>query len=135
MVMDSPTEADVRESRAGEQIALNLEPESGMYTGGVAVLDFTSLYPSVIIAQNMCYTTILGNYQDHLNGEPQNVGTKFAWALPREQLPDEKDVHYASTNCCFVNKEKRMGILPQIQTKEGFEYQLMVLVEFISKLK
>ncbi|CAG5114402.1 Oidioi.mRNA.OKI2018_I69.chrUn_2.g17217.t1.cds [Oikopleura dioica] len=117
MVMDSPTEADVRESRAGEQIALNLEPESGMYTGGVAVLDFTSLYPSVIIAQNMCYTTILGNYQDHLNGEPQNVGTKFAWALPREQLPDETDVHYASTNCCFVNKEKRMGILPQIQTK------------------
>ena len=121
MVMDSPTEADVRESRAGEQIALNLEPESGMYKRGVAVLDFTSLYPTVIIAQNMCYTTILGNYQDHQNEELQSVGTKFRWKIPLKMLPSENEIHYTSTNCAFVNKDIRMGIMPQIQTKESLK--------------
>lgn len=121
MVMDSPTEAEVRESRAGEQIALNLEPESGLYKRGVAVLDFTSLYPTVIIAQNMCYTTIVGNYKDHQEGEPQMVGTKKEWALQYWEMPEEKEIHYTSTNCAFVNKEKRMGIMPQVQTQEKFK--------------
>lgn len=120
MVMDSPTEAEVRESKAGEQIALNLEPESGLYKRGVAVLDFTSLYPTVIIAQNMCYTTIVGNYKDHQDEEPQNVGTKMNWTMAHWELPDEDEIHSTSTNCAFVNKEKRLGIMPQVQTQEKF---------------
>lgn len=43
-----------------ETIPLNLEPESGIYYDPVVVLDFQSLYPSVCIAYNYCFTTCLG---------------------------------------------------------------------------
>lgn len=46
--------------KAAECIPLNLEPESKYYTGPVAVLDFQSLYPSIMIAYNYCFTTCLG---------------------------------------------------------------------------
>lgn len=39
---------------------LIMEPESGFYTSPLLVLDFQSLYPSVMIAYNYCYSTCLG---------------------------------------------------------------------------
>lgn len=46
--------------RAPEVIPLVLEPESCFYSDPVLVLDFQSLYPSIIIAYNYCYSTCLG---------------------------------------------------------------------------
>ncbi|KAF7701628.1 DNA polymerase delta catalytic subunit [Cucumispora dikerogammari] len=40
--------------------AIVIEPERGFYEEPVAVLDFASLYPSIIIANNLCYSTFLG---------------------------------------------------------------------------
>lgn len=37
-----------------------MEPESRLYSCPVAVLDFQSLYPSMVIAYNLCYTTMVG---------------------------------------------------------------------------
>jgi DNA polymerase zeta len=37
-----------------------MEPESRLYTSPVVVLDFQSLYPSLIIAYNLCFTTAMG---------------------------------------------------------------------------
>eukprot|EP00887_Chlorella_sp_A99_P006196 scaffold3.g6196.t1 len=36
-----------------------LEPKAGYYPRPVATLDFASLYPSVMMAHNLCYTTLL----------------------------------------------------------------------------
>lgn len=43
-----------------ECVPLIMEPEAAMYSAPVAVLDFQSLYPSVVIAYNMCFSTALG---------------------------------------------------------------------------
>lgn len=53
----SPTRHQVANQPALEQIALTLEPNTKVYTEPVAVFDFRSLYPSMIIAYNLCFST------------------------------------------------------------------------------
>lgn len=52
--------SQVASQEALEYIPLVFEPRSGVYTEPVAVLDFQSLYPSMIIAYNLCFSTCLG---------------------------------------------------------------------------
>lgn len=82
----SPSRQDVMQQNAPECLPLVMEPHSNYYTDPVLVLDFQSLYPSIIIAYNYCYSTCLGKLQA---GEgPQNVkrfGTSTL-SLPRGLL-------------------------------------------------
>lgn len=55
-----------------------IEPTKGYYDVPIATLDFTSLYPSIMQAHNLCYTTLL---------TPQTV----------QQLGLVKDVDYEVT--------------------------------------
>ena len=41
-----------------------IEPQKGYYDVPVATLDFSSLYPSIMIAYNYCYSTCLGRITD-----------------------------------------------------------------------
>lgn len=36
-----------------------IEPRRGYYDVPIATLDFASLYPSIMMAHNLCYTTLL----------------------------------------------------------------------------
>jgi DNA polymerase delta subunit 1 len=36
-----------------------IEPLKGYYDVPIATLDFSSLYPSIMMAHNLCYTTLL----------------------------------------------------------------------------
>jgi len=36
-----------------------LDPLTGFYNEPIATLDFASLYPSIMIAHNLCYTTMI----------------------------------------------------------------------------
>lgn len=36
-----------------------IEPKKGYYDSPIATLDFSSLYPSIMMAHNLCYTTLL----------------------------------------------------------------------------
>jgi DNA polymerase delta subunit 1 len=36
-----------------------IDPNKGYYKKPIATLDFSSLYPSIMMAHNLCYTTLL----------------------------------------------------------------------------
>ncbi|KAJ6973962.1 DNA polymerase zeta catalytic subunit [Populus alba x Populus x berolinensis] len=57
----SPGNQQVASQPEMECLPLVMEPESGFYADPVVVLDFQSLYPSMIIAYNLCFCTCLGN--------------------------------------------------------------------------
>lgn len=54
----------VGKQNAAECMPLVMEPLSAFYKGPLVVLDFQSLYPSVMIAYNYCYSTCLGRIAD-----------------------------------------------------------------------
>ncbi|GMH07749.1 hypothetical protein Nepgr_009589 [Nepenthes gracilis] len=56
----SPGHQQVASQPAMECLPLVMEPESGFYADPVIVFDFQSLYPSMIIAYNLCFSTCLG---------------------------------------------------------------------------
>ncbi|KAI9793911.1 MAG: DNA-directed DNA polymerase delta [Peltula sp. TS41687] len=74
-----------------------IEPTRGYYDVPIATLDFASLYPSIIQAHNLCYTTLLNK-------------------TSVERLGLKKDVDYIVTpnGDMFCTAEKRKGLLTTI---------------------
>lgn len=54
----------VGRQNAAECMPLIMEPKSDFYNSPLLVLDFQSLYPSIMIAYNYCYSTCLGRVVD-----------------------------------------------------------------------
>lgn len=75
----------------GYQGAFVLEPHIGRYTDPIIVLDFRSLYPSIAIAQNLCYTTHIGSVHE----------------MP-EQL-----IETSPMDDKFVKRSVRQGVIPE----------------------
>lgn len=48
---------DLFQKAIGYQGATVIEPKTAYYDVPIATLDFASLYPSIMIAHNLCYTT------------------------------------------------------------------------------
>lgn len=71
-----------------------IEPIRGYYDVPIATLDFASLYPSIMQAHNLCYTTML---------KPNQIGTMNA-----------DDFIRTPSNNYFVKSSVRKGILPVI---------------------
>ncbi|KAF1365689.1 DNA polymeras-like protein zeta catalytic subunit [Lizonia empirigonia] len=59
-VLISPSRKQVGQQNTLECLPLVMEPQSAFYSSPLLVLDFQSLYPSVMIAYNFCYSTCLG---------------------------------------------------------------------------
>ncbi|KAI1092110.1 hypothetical protein F5B19DRAFT_232728 [Rostrohypoxylon terebratum] len=59
-ILVSPDRKQVGAQNALECLPLVMEPRSAFYNSPLVVLDFQSLYPSVMIAYNYCYSTFLG---------------------------------------------------------------------------
>ena len=64
LLLPSPSRKQVGQQNALECLPLVMEPQSAFYNNPVLVLDFQSLYPSVMIAYNYCYSTYLGRVVD-----------------------------------------------------------------------
>lgn len=54
---------DVTEESPPYEGGFVMDPLRGFYSDPIAVLDFTSLYPSIMISKNLCYTTMLTKEQ------------------------------------------------------------------------
>ena len=59
-ILVSPSRKQVGQQNALECLPLIMEPQSAFYNSPLLVLDFQSLYPSIMIAYNYCYSTCLG---------------------------------------------------------------------------
>ena len=75
-----------------------IEPEKGYYQVPIATLDFTSLYPSIMMAHNLCYSTWL---QDRSHAE-------------RFNLKEKQDYVRTPNGDFFVIESKKKGLLPII---------------------
>jgi len=73
-----------------------IEPVRGYYDVPIATLDFASLYPSIMMAHNLCYTTLL-----------------LPGAVGRLNLTPEQYIKTPSGNM-FVKSSSRKGLLPEI---------------------
>lgn len=125
--------SQVYEQPAIECLPLVMEPESGFYHDPVVVLDFQSLYPSVIIAHNLCYSTMLGNLNRLSSwSDVQQLGVVSDYRPPStERLrstfgSDCKDGIYVAPNGeMFVAAKHRRGVLPQM-LQEVLDTRVMI---------
>ena len=76
------------------QGATVIEPIKGFYKEPIVTLDFASLYPSIMMAHNLCYSTLL---------RKEDVVRM-----------DSSEYTRTPTGDCFVKKSTRQGILPLI---------------------
>ncbi|KAJ3235350.1 DNA polymerase zeta [Chytriomyces hyalinus] len=120
----SATKDQVRRMRAIECLPLNMEPVTKFYKDPLAVLDFQSLYPSVMIGYNMCFSTCLGRLVDI--GSPKQFGVMDSLNVPIDVVEALKEHLIITQNgVVFVKHYVREGALGRM-LKEILETRVMV---------
>jgi DNA polymerase elongation subunit (family B) len=79
----------VGKQNAAECMPLIMEPASAFYSSPLVVLDFQSLYPSIMIAYNYCYSTCLGRVREFQGAYKLGVNDNFD--IPPELLQKLQD--------------------------------------------
>nr|XP_022909992.1 DNA polymerase zeta catalytic subunit [Onthophagus taurus] len=123
----SPNQQQRAKMRAPESLPLIMEPESKFYTDPVIVLDFQSLYPSMIIAYNYCFSTCLGRIEHLGKSSPFEFGAnqlKVSRKYLKYFLNKEK-LNISPCGIAYVNKSIRLGILPRM-LQEILDTRLMI---------
>lgn len=112
----------------GFEGAVVITPKPGYYQTPVVTLDFASLYPSIMRAYNMCFSTLIPSYTE---AERQQLTwskeTHLVKDVEDEQYPEVRPVRsfdypeggpfeykLQKTDICFITAKKRVGILPEI---------------------
>ncbi|XP_047022064.1 DNA polymerase zeta catalytic subunit isoform X1 [Helicoverpa zea] len=116
LVALSPTVKQRAAMRAPECLPLIFEPESRFYTDPVIVLDFQSLYPSMMIAYNYCFSTCIGRVQN-IDGEAAYEFGAWRLRIPKaklEALVKKGLVHWSPVGVGFVKSSVRRGVLPAL---------------------
>ncbi|KAJ3336227.1 DNA polymerase delta catalytic subunit [Gonapodya sp. JEL0774] len=88
------------QSEGGEEQyegATVIEPERGYYDTPIATLDFNSLYPSIMMAHNLCYSTLITSD-----------------LIQKYNLEKDKDYVVTPSNDMFVKPTLRKGLLATV---------------------
>ncbi|RLN35611.1 DNA polymerase zeta catalytic subunit isoform X2 [Panicum miliaceum] len=107
----SPGNQQVASQPAMECLPLVMEPESAFYPDPVVVLDFQSLYPSMIIAYNLCYSTCLGKV---FPSKSNVLGVSSYSADPHTLLDLRNQLLLTPNGVLYVQPEIRKGVLPRL---------------------
>jgi DNA polymerase zeta len=133
----SPSLQDTTKQEALEVQALTLEPKSGHRESPVVVCDFTALYPSLVIAYNLCYSTCGGKLQYHstrkemgmkgatvgkigpINYPESKTATIFKHHIKsvsqvNEQETRKNRAYVVPSGTVFVGEAVVKGVLPQV---------------------
>ncbi|KAJ2455957.1 DNA polymerase zeta [Coemansia sp. RSA 2336] len=128
-ILASPTRQQVSQQRAAECLPLVLEPQSNYYTDPVVVLDFQSLYPSIMIAYNYCFSTCLGSLDDTVADSSGGVERRLGFTnlhVPPGLLSALKDHITISPNgVMFVKPSVRKGLLGRM-LQEILDSRMMI---------
>ncbi|XP_021281513.1 DNA polymerase zeta catalytic subunit isoform X2 [Herrania umbratica] len=107
----SPGNQQVASQPAMECLPLVMEPESGFYADPVVVLDFQSLYPSMIIAYNLCFCTCLGKIA---NSKVNTLGVSSYAPNPNVLQNLKGQVLLTPNGVMYVPSKVRKGVLPRL---------------------
>ncbi|PRD33108.1 UNVERIFIED_CONTAM: Rev3l [Trichonephila clavipes] len=123
----SPSAQQRSHSRAPECVPLIMEPESKFYQDPVVVLDFQSLYPSIMIAYNYCFSTCLGRLEHLGKDDPFEFGCTSLSIPPSllRKLALEDNIHFSPQGVAFVRSRVRKGVLP-LMLEEILNARIMV---------
>jgi DNA polymerase zeta len=122
-VLVSPSRKQVGQQNALECLPLVMEPHSAFYTSPLLVLDFQSLYPSVMIAYNYCYSTCLGRITNW-RGTNKMGFADFKRAPGLLELVKDK-LNVAPNGMMYVKPEMRKSLLAKM-LGEILETRVMV---------
>ncbi|KAE9987820.1 hypothetical protein EG327_003611 [Venturia inaequalis] len=122
-ILVSPSRKQVGQQNALECLPLVMEPQSAFYSSPVLVLDFQSLYPSVMIAYNYCYSTFLGRITSW-RGTNKMGFTDFK-REPRLLEIVKEYVNIAPNGIMYVRPEMRKSLLAKM-LGELLETRVMV---------
>ncbi|XP_059610831.1 DNA polymerase zeta catalytic subunit [Phlebotomus argentipes] len=123
----SPSIQQRAHMRAPEYLPLILEPESRLYVDPVIVLDFQSLYPSMMMGYNYCFSTCLGRVEHLGESDPFEFGANQLKITP-EQVKKFLQRDLITISPCgvvFVKSQVREGVLPRM-LKEILDTRFMV---------
>ncbi|KAI8623369.1 DNA polymerase family B [Xylariaceae sp. FL1651] len=122
-ILVSPDRKQVGMQNALECLPLVMEPQSAFYNSPLLVLDFQSLYPSVMIAYNYCYSTFLGRI---VNWRGSNKMGFTEYRRQKRLLELLKDhINVAPNGIMYCKAEVRKSLLAKMLT-EILETRVMV---------
>jgi DNA polymerase zeta len=122
-VLVSPSRKQVGAQNALECLPLVMEPMSSFYTSPLLVLDFQSLYPSIVIAYNYCYSTCLGRITNW-RGTNKMGFADFKRTPGLLELVKDK-VNISPNGMMYVKPEMRKSLLAKM-LGEILETRVMV---------
>ncbi|KAL5108709.1 DNA polymerase zeta catalytic subunit [Taenia crassiceps] len=114
-LLPSPSPPQRAHQRAPQAIPLTLEPYSGLHADApVVVLDFQSLYPSVAIAHNYCFSTAIGRLRVLQPHEAFEFGC-LTHSISKKTLKKlANSVTVSPNGVVFVRPEVYRGVLPRL---------------------